>query len=121
MKIDGKELLIHPAKFKDAFALKMAVAKSLKGSNTDIKGDSTTDTKTLITSNFNVLIDAVLSVDTSEEVSNALFRCANKAVFNNQKVNEDFFEDVDNREYYYPIMIEVLKVNLLPFFKNLSS
>ena len=62
-----------------------------------------------------------LSVITSKRVKDALFKCAEKALVGADKVDRSFFESVENREFYYPIMTEVIKVNLGPFFKSLGS
>jgi len=42
-------------------------------------------------------------------------------MFGKSKVDEDFFEDPEKRKYYYPIMMEVLKINTAPFFGLASS
>jgi hypothetical protein len=62
-----------------------------------------------------------LSVITSKRVNQALFKCCETALLGDDKIDRNFFESVENRELYYPIMVEVIKVNLGPFFKKIGS
>ena len=67
------------------------------------------------------LIDLVLGAAVSDEVQAALFSCSARALLGTDKIDSDFFEKVENRELYYPIMIEIIKVNVGPFLKGLAS
>lgn len=127
--LNGKRLLITPASFDDAMELQDAVGESLKGTKVNLKGVAglTGDSGSLLDADVGELsgpvetiAGMVLSVVTSRRVKDALFKCAEKAILGNDKVNRDFFENVENRELYYPIMTEVLKVNLGPFFKRIG-
>ena len=131
MKVNGHELSITPASFAEAMALKKAVADAVRSNGLDldlsgvnINGEdpmsSEVDGKTV-----GNLLENILALATSPVVTDQLFICAARAVLEigkeKHKIDRDFFEDVDHRELYYPIMLEVLKVNLGPFFKNLGS
>jgi len=116
-QLNGKTLNITPASFRDALSLQKAIARALKGTDLDldtsmIDGDG---------NGINAVITASLSVITSDEVEEKAFKCCERALYDNEKINYDFFEKEENRELYFLIMIEVLKVNLVPFFKGLSS
>jgi len=123
--IEGKELTITPAGFADVFALKRALALALKrgGIKFDLTGLKI-DTENPMNSDIGdigFILDAVLEVSTDPDVQKWLFKCAERALYGEDKVNQDYFEEPENRQYYYPIMIEVIKINLSPFFKKLSS
>ena len=125
MLIEGKELTITPAGFADVFALKRALALALKrgGIKFDLTGLKI-DTENPMNSDIGdigFILDAVLEVSTDPDVQKWLFKCAERALYGEDKVNQDYFEEPENRQYYYPIMIEVIKINLSPFFKKLSS
>lgn len=124
MQLEGKELIITPAGFADVFALKRALALALKkgGIKFDLSGLKI-DTDNPMNSDIGdigFILDAVLEVSTDPDVQKWLFKCCERVIFGQDKVNQDFFEEPDNRQYYYPIMIEVIKINLSPFFQKLS-
>ena len=124
MTIKGKKLIITPSTFDEATDLKDAVENAIKEGRLciDIK-DSSIDNLSLdsITpDSFTSLLNVILTLDSGKRVRQCLFVCAERAVLGEDKIDKDFFETVENREYYYKIMLEVLKVNLFPFFKGLS-
>ena len=119
VKLDGNSLNITMASFDEAMELKRALAESIKESKLDISPEvleGEVDAKTIGT-----LVNAILSVGISRRFEQALFTCAKRATFNNKRVNKDLFEAADMRAYYYPIAIEIIKFNVSPFFKGLSS
>lgn len=120
MQINGKELLITPAAFGDAMALQKAIGRALKGTKLELPESMA---EKMDASQLGDIIGAVLGVATSDEVEAALFACASRAVYGPGKepISTEFFEKVENRELYYPIMIEIIKANVGPFFKGLSS
>jgi hypothetical protein len=110
--MEGLQITI--ASFKEATALQRALANALKGSASNIRLPKTTKEDVDISG----LLDALLSVIADTEVENALFACSARAMFKGAKVDRDFFEIEENREHYYPIMLEVATANLGPFFKG---
>lgn len=125
MQLEGKELNITPAGFADVFALKRALAVALKrdGIKLDMSGFSinTENPGASEIGDIGGILDSVLEVATDPDVQKWLFKCCERALFGKDKINTDFFELPENRQYYYPIMIEVVKVNLSPFFGKLGS
>ena len=124
MEIDGRELIITPASFQEAMDLKRAVANALTsrpgglgltGIQIDEKEPSKTDIPT------DTILQTVMSVATDPEVIKHLFICAKHAILEKEAINKEFFEDVQHRGHFYQIMFEIVKVNLSPFFANLSS
>lgn len=121
MQIGGRELKITPASFTDARAFKDAIGRALKGTRLDISHLPKKIKDEIPDSFITEIIDAAISVGVSDEVDAAFFKCATRTALGTDKIDLDFFEKPENREFYYPIMIEVAKVNVLPFFKGLGS
>ena len=124
MKIGNKELRITPSSFEEALDLKDAVENSIKSGK--IKIDAKVNNEDLLKTELGdetlgSIFNAVLAIDSSKEVRNNLFICSERALLGEDKIDRAFFEKVENREFYYPIMFEILKVNLTPFFKGLFS
>lgn len=118
MQVNGRELKVTPASFADARALQKAIGNAIKSERVDIPASFDVD---LSEAELSGVLSAVISVAVSDEVEAQLFKCAARALIGEDKVDRDFFEDVDNREFFFPIMLEVAKVNVAPFFKNLAS
>lgn len=130
MRIDGIEIEIQPSSFLNAMALKKAMADALRRdgiefdfSSIEINEEnplqSDIDSRTI-----GSLIENALAVATDTRLRDALFGCCDKVVlFGPERVPVDlaFFDEVENWQYYYPIMLEVIRVNLTPFFGKVSS
>lgn len=117
-KIDGDsgaEIVINVAPFDDAMQLKAAIGKQLSGHDIDLsKLTGQSDVKDV----FPLVIKAVLSLDSSEDVQEAIFKCLLRCKYNGEKITKHTFENEDARADYYTIVVECLKVNLRPFFKS---
>ena len=70
---------------------------------------------------LNTLKNVVTRLIGSDALDEALWPCMERALYNNQKVSRDLFEDERNRADYLVVAKEVLLFNLSPFLKNLSS
>ena len=116
---------ITPASFADAMALQKAIGRALKGSRFSMPSFVTGADGKIDLEKSDVdlsgLIDLVLGAAVSDEVQAALFSCSARALLGTDKIDSDFFEKVENRELYYPIMVEIIKVNVGPFLKGLAS
>lgn len=111
MELPSKNhVVINPCGFDDACDLKDIV--ELKLAEADIK------IETLDVANLDIgfLVAAILKVDGSKEFRARVFKCLERSLYNDEKITKDTFEPVENRGDYYPIVIECLKVNVLPFF-----
>jgi len=120
MKIDGKELRITEAGFNDALELHDSIIESLKKEKAELKLNfkEIEDTEDM---DFGGIFRMALEAAGSSRVRSCLFKCATKAVYDDQRIDPEFFERVENRKLYYPIMMEILKVNLGPFFGSLTG
>ena len=124
MNIAGKELKITPASFDEAMDLKDAIEIAIREGKISLSGElleGDVFKKELASEDLTGVLNAILSIDSSKAIRNCLFICAERAVLGTDKINRDFFDDVNNRQYYYPIMFEVLRVNLTPFFAKVFS
>ena len=123
--IDGKELEVTPSSFADVMALKEVIAKALneKGIKVDLSSVDIDlkNIEKMDLGDVGWILEPVFTLTTDSTIRKHLFKCAERAMFNKSKVNEDLFEKVENRKYFYPIMMEVLKVNIAPFFGLASS
>ncbi len=125
MKYNKTKLQVTPSSFRDALQLEKAIASAISSSSLKISFDSL-DTKNLANAEISddtlgEVIKTMLTVVVDDSVEKTLFDCAKKANYDKVKIDEDFFEDVENRELYFPIMIEIVKVNVGPFVKSLFS
>lgn len=118
MQIGGKELIITPAPYQDARALQKAIGRALKGVRIDLPGSVKEDMKA---ESLSDIISALLSVAVDDEVEACLFVCAARAVIGGEKITTEYFEKVENRQYFYPIMYEIIMVNVGPFFSGIAS
>jgi hypothetical protein len=121
MQLGEKELRITPASFADANALQKAIGRALKGSSFDLSklpGDSRAE---LPPGFLEGAIGLILNVAISDDVEACLFECAKRVLWGQDKIDRDFFEAVDHRELYYPIMYEIISENVGPFIKGLVS
>ena len=124
-QIDGVELRITPAGFADVMALKKAISDALRvaGVRVDLSGFeiNAEDPMQSELGDIGSIIEMVMSVATDPKVQTWLFKCCERVLYGEDKVDLDFFDKPENRQYYYPIMIEVLKTNLSPFFAKVGS
>lgn len=117
MTINGSELKITPASFAEAMALQKAIGRALKGTKLELPENATDEIKPEMLTG---IIDAVLGVACSDEVESCLFECAKRCLVGTEKIDRDFFEKPENRQHYFPIMVEIIKTNIGPFFKGLG-
>lgn len=124
MMIDGKELRITPGSMAEAMALLRAITSAVTKSGIDLGGMDVSQKISemeISEDSFGNILRNILDVATDRNVENCLFACAARAALGTEKINMDFFEKIENRKHYYPIMFEIARVNLSPFFENLGS
>ena len=125
MTIDGKELRITLADFQSGLELQRALGEAIAKSDMTIDGIKINKDDPLKTdipeTSLSSILKTVVTIGISKTFEDALFKCAERAVVGEEKVNREFFEKEKNREYYFPIMIEIAMANLAPFVKGLLS
>lgn len=70
---------------------------------------------------INTMKDLFCEIASSDAVESAFFECAGRCLLDGKKITRETFESPDMREDYLPVAWEVIKYNLLPFFRGLAS
>lgn len=105
--IDNKKLVFKYATFKSVYNLASFISRKTKDkiklfdNNIDI--------------NINTLIDVVLECVGDEDSLNYIFDLSKDCIFNNEKIDNNFFEDVDNRKYFFEIVKTIIVENIKVF------
>lgn len=113
---------IRVAPWAESVELKNAITGALAEKGIDLAGLDLKGLGAMEIEDFlSPLINIVLTIDSNMRVQNALANCMKRCSYNGEMITEETFENVEAREYYYPIIVDILKVNLAPFFKRLLS
>ena len=122
----GQEFRLQVGSMLECTVLKLAFIKALKGEGIklDISGwDFSQGSKTEI-GDIGGIADIILGILGNEDLEKALYTLGKKCLIgsdeNASAITVDFFEEVENRKYYFPVMIAILKANLAPFIAGLS-
>jgi hypothetical protein len=115
-KMDKSLLEITLASFESAMDLQDAIVGALRGNGMNVDLSENAAIENMEIGGF---LDAALSVIGDKRVRSALFDCSRSAIYDKKQIDLDFFEN--NRELYYPIMVEILKANIGPFVSGLIS
>lgn len=51
-----------------------------------------------------------------KELENIFFKLSSKCIFENEKITQEFFDDIKNRKYFIKIFVNIIKENLKVFF-----
>jgi len=126
MKYNKSLLHITPSSFVLANNLKRVIVTEIINSKLNLNLDGKINVKDPLQSDISgetigSLIQSALQVAVSEDVEKAIFECAKSALYDKNKIDYDFFEPIETRPLYYPIMLELAKVNMQPFIEGLSS
>lgn len=110
----GALLQITVAPRKDSSALLRAITREL--AKLSIKLDEKLD----VASFAGPAISGLLQLLQSEDVEKAAFVCMGKCLYNGQRITEATFEPEEARPDFLPVVQEVIKANVVPFFANLD-
>lgn len=69
---------------------------------------------------FNSIKNVLLVLVSSETVERQLFVCMRRCRYNDVKITAETFEPKEARGDFLPIALEVIKINVLPFFAGLD-
>ena len=114
---NGALLTVSLAPFADANRLLKAIARELALVNFDL---GNLDLKEISGKDINVLKNAVFQLVQSDAVEAAVLKCAEKCLYNNERITADTFNTEDARQNYLRVVWEVIKANLSPFFAGLD-
>jgi hypothetical protein len=112
----GSKLVVSEAAYADADALLKALVRCAKGIALP---------KNFLEADVTVLKEVLVEAITSDEVDQALFKCAERAVYENAKVTRALFDDPKlkdaARQDRFLIAWHIIEVNCGPFFGKTFS
>ncbi len=111
----GATLKLAPAPFKDAKALYQALLAELRTVSIDAGDKSAAE---LYASVYKDLFCIGFS---SKAIEACIWKCLERCLYNDFKVNEDTFEPVAARDDYMVVCMEAVKENVGPFAKSLFA
>ena len=120
----GARVEMEIAPLAESAALRRAMAAEI------VKADITIDMKKLDLKAiaetdlagdvFNSIKNVMLLLIASETVERQLFICMRRCRYNDVKITAETFEPKEARGDFLPIALEVIKMNVLPFFAGLD-
>lgn len=123
----GSKLLVNPAKYEAASALRNIVLRSLKGKLGEVSKIDVKDA----TAQGAAIMDLILEVSTDPDFEAALFRCGEQAVYTPVdsnamiKVGAGLYNDLKvgdvARTDHLEIAWRIVEVNVLPFLLGIFS
>lgn len=136
----GAKLAMQTAQWRTVGTLRRSLANQLKAVKLELSSSlvqgfmSVAVSENLAPATKQAALLAVLGVEDVDTVKNmvfqllgsegledAMFDCMNSCTYNGARITPNTFESEGAREDFYPIVWEVLKLNLRPFFKGLVS
>lgn len=117
----GNTLEIQEAAFIDAWNLTQALAKQLGDSLPGLKLDSL-DPEAVLQQDIDVgkLMGIIAQLISSKEVFALIWPCFKPCLYNSQLVTQEVFQDPKTRPDFLPAVVEIVKLNVLPFIKGLD-
>lgn len=106
----GATLKFNLAPFADAKDLYQVVAAEIK----DVPFKKEMDT-------IEVYKSLALIALSSKKIEEAIWKCLERARYNEVKVNKNTFESEEARQDYLEVLLEVAKENIAPFMKSLYA
>ncbi len=122
----GAKLLVTPASYSDASALKNVMLRALKGKLESVSKVDIEDR----TAQGAAIMGLILEATTDQAFEEALFKCGEKAAYSfnganaQQKVGPGLFDGKDGetaRGDLLEIELRIVEVNVLPFFRGMFS
>lgn len=117
----GATIELNVADFEASMTLLETVVAELKAVNIDLTVDMA-NIATSLTQEMPVgLIKNVLcQILGSKALKRDLAPCLGRCLYAGEAISRNTFEPANTRQDYFPAAWEVLKINLLPFFKGLD-
>ena len=116
----GATVEVSVAGFSTGWKLATAVIMAFKRNGINLKVGENVTASSLLKDNIDGVIGGLLDIVTSEYVLDLVFECAKSAIYTkngvSQKITQDVFEPVENREDFLEAMYIVAEENLTPFF-----
>ena len=117
---NGAVAEIHMASMREATNLKSSLQQAIKESNCSedlfsVLADGIGDV------GINKVFDIFMTLDSNPLVFDSIMGCLARCLYNGEKITEFTFSTSKARENYYKIVVEMIKINLLPFFNGVAS
>lgn len=117
----GNTLELQECEFTDAWNLTQAIARELSHAMPGLKLDSL-DPKEVLQQDIDVgkLFGVMAHIVGSKEVFELVWPCAKACLLNEQKIDKKLFTEPSLRGDFLPVVVEIVKLNVLPFMKGLD-
>ena len=112
----GNHAELSPASFAAASDLRRVLARELAGTTFNFSGDL----GALMAKDVSAIMNVICQLVASEAVEKGVFKCLERCLYNGQKITRDTFEKPESWPDFLPIAVEVVKMNVLPFFSGLN-
>jgi hypothetical protein len=118
----GAKVELHEADFETANALFQAVAAEVIKVQTGIKFDLSRGMAGLAEIEFplDAMKNVICQIAASKEAGALIMDCMGSCLYNGQKITRATFQPTSARQDYLPLALEVMKLNVLPFFSGLD-
>jgi hypothetical protein len=117
----GQTLQLQEASFTDAWNLTQALARQLGESLPGLKLDSL-DAESIMKQDIDVgkLMGVLAQVISSKDVFALVWPCFKPCLYNEQPVTQEVFQEPKARPDFLPSVVEIVKLNVLPFMSGLD-
>lgn len=123
--LSGATLEVTISDIQLGYRLFAAVVRAFKRNGIELKFRENFSLEDLFEDNKNAIISAFLDVLISDEVHELIFECGQRVIYTKNgvtnKVTEDLFNDIKNREDYFEVLKTIAVENLRPFFPKALS
>ena len=109
--------IVNVSSFAESIALKNAIQLALSKQKMSLDLQSV-DLHNIDTAS---LIQLLCVIDSDKNYNDCLQNCLQNCIYNNVPVNIDTFKPVNTRQNYYVLVASVIKMNIVPFFQNLTQ
>jgi hypothetical protein len=112
----GHTATLALASFTEASELRRVLAREIAAAPLEIGGDLAA----IMGKDVGVLKNLICQLLASEALEKQIFKCLARCLLDGQKITPQTFEPAEMRGDYLPLAVEVVKMNILPFFEGLE-
>lgn len=116
----GNTLEVQPAAFGDSWDLSQLIAGELAIGLPGLKIESLDESAFNQDIDIGKFISVIFRLISSKPVFDAIWPCFAPCLYNGEKVERSTFESEKSRPDFLPCVIEILRINVLPFTKGLD-
>lgn len=118
---NGVKVKVNPADFEDAMDLQAAIMDRISTAKFSLNLGDFKDEKEDVDIDIADFIRMGMSVASSKEVREILFKCLARCTYDGQKITRNTFEDTEARKDFYEVSFACLKENVGHFIEPLIS